>query len=700
MHADDKSGVRFRPDVEGLRAVAILFVVFDHLGVPGFRAGFVGVDVFFVISGFLITALLAAEYRRSLSGTGSPSAGSVSIGGFYARRARRILPASMLVIAVTLVTAKFVYNDVRFAEVQASALWSTLFSENFQLMHQATDYFARGTLESPLQNYWSLAVEEQFYFVWPALFLVATALPARLFGRAREGWKARALVAVALGALGSLVWSAAATADNPAPAYFSPFTRAWELGLGALVALVVMMGWVPGRRLSVAAGVAGLALIGLSLLVVSPGSGYPGTVALLPTAGAALLILAGVSAGSESPSVTLLSAGPMRFFGRISYSLYLWHWPIIVFALTLLPRSDLSGAPRGILLFGIAVIAAWASWRFVEQPFRFRGKEDPAVKAQKAARFFSAQTAMASFGVVVLLPIALMARPLPPAPTLTLTGGSSELSESQWMDAVRAAAEAKTITPQTRALMINPSGIRPSSDCSVATSAASVEACIGIAHGKEVALPWGSQGRHLVALYGNSFASQFRADLLEVLPRGTEVATLTTTLCDPGGAPYGFKINNLGQNCDAFSLFAREEVRTLKPDLIILGHNAASRPRDLVRLVRDLRTSGAKVLWLGPTPFAPAAESCLKDDNSIEQCNGPKNNSEFEHNRAYGRAAAAAGAAYLDLATLFCVKEVCPAVIGGAPVRTDLWAHLSTPALRGIRAPLRDAIASALASGN
>jgi peptidoglycan/LPS O-acetylase OafA/YrhL len=131
MHADSKSSVRFRPDVEGLRAIAILFVVFDHLGVPRFRAGFVGVDVFFVISGFLITSLLAAEYRRSLSGPGSSAAGSIAIRGFYLRRARRILPASMFVIAVTLVTAKFVYNDVRFAEVQASALWQHCFPRTF-----------------------------------------------------------------------------------------------------------------------------------------------------------------------------------------------------------------------------------------------------------------------------------------------------------------------------------------------------------------------------------------------------------------------------------------------------------------------------------------------------------------------------------------------------------------------------------------
>ena len=423
-----------------------------------------------------------------------------------------------------------------------------------------------------------------------------------------------------------------------------------------------MIGWVPGRRLSAAA----------------------------------LLILAGISRVSAPPSVALLSAAPMRFFGRISYSLYLWHWPIIVFALTLLPRSDISGAPRAILLFGISVVVAWVSWRFVERPFRLVGRETPSAKAQAAARFFSPRPAMASFGVVVLLPIVLMARPLPPAPTLALSDNSPELSESQWMRGVMAAAEANTISPKAKALMSNPSGIRPSDKCAIVSTIASVEGCIGTARGKGT-LPWPSQSKHLVALYGNSFASQFRPALLNLLPRGTQVATLTTTVCDPGGAPGGPKGSSLGQPCDAFRRFAMIEERTLKPALAILGHLPDSRSQDLANLVRELKVSGAKVLWLGPTPFAPAPENCLRDDNSIEQCNGPNRKSELERNRAYGRAAAQAGATYLDLATLFCAEEICPAVIGGAPVRTDWFGHLSTPALLGIRAPLRAAITSALA---
>ena len=174
--------IAFRGDVEGLRAVAVLLVVLDHLEVPGFRGGFMGVDVFFVISGYLITSLLAAECAKKAEAHGGR--GSISIPGFYARRARRILPAALTVIVAVVVAGGVLLNELRVAQIRHDAVWAALFGSNVNFIRQATDYSAQGLVDSsPFQHYWSLAVEEQFYLVWPALFLLVTSLTPSSVGR-------------------------------------------------------------------------------------------------------------------------------------------------------------------------------------------------------------------------------------------------------------------------------------------------------------------------------------------------------------------------------------------------------------------------------------------------------------------------------------------------------------------------------------
>src|SRR5919198_53352 len=223
--------IRFRGDVEGLRAVAVSLVVLDHLEVPGFGGGFFGVDVFFVISGYLITSLLAAEYAKTAEARGGR--GSISIRGFYARRARRILPAALTVIVAVVVASGVLLNELRVAQIQRDAIWAVLFGSNVNFIRQASDYFAQGLIgTSPFQHYWSLAVEEQFYVVWPALFFVVARLG--FFGAPRR-WRARVATAITAIGAGSLAWSIVATNHEPAGAYFSTFTRAWELALGALL---------------------------------------------------------------------------------------------------------------------------------------------------------------------------------------------------------------------------------------------------------------------------------------------------------------------------------------------------------------------------------------------------------------------------------------------------------------------------------
>ena len=359
--------IRFRPDIEGLRAVAVFLVIFNHLEIPGFRGGFVGVDVFFVISGYLITSLLASEYREKAAER--HGYGSISIPHFYARRARRILPAALSVIAAVVVASRYLLNPLRGAEIQHDALWAVLFGSNINSINQATDYFTQGLATSPLQHYWSLAVEEQFYLVWPAVFLfVVTRLHGlKAFGRV-VSWDRRVAIAVGLIGIASLAYSIHDTSTNPTDAYFSTFTRGWELALGASIGIATSRTTTLPRRLATPLSLAGVSLMVVSCLLINSGTAFPGYAALGPTVAAACLILGGIDLKQPLPNRGLAIA-PLRFLGRISYPLYLWHWPLIVFALALYPVAARSLTGRmAILTLTLAVSVV--SYYVIERPFR------------------------------------------------------------------------------------------------------------------------------------------------------------------------------------------------------------------------------------------------------------------------------------------------------------------------------------------
>ena len=298
-----------RGDIQGLRAVAVLLVVFAHAGVWFLPGGFVGVDVFFVLSGFLITNLLLVEARAR---------GSVSLLEFYVRRARRILPAAALTLLVTDVAAFFLLNFLRAGDAIHESLYAAAFTANFRFAQHEVDYFAQAEPPSPLLHYWSLSVEEQFYLVWPLLFSMALfgfAFIRRHRGMARR-YERRLLVVVLVLAAASLAWSIHATATLPQAAYFSPFTRAWELGLGA--ALAVSASFI-GRAPLVARalmGWDGMAAIAYAAVGFSERTPFPGSAALVPTVGTALAIVAGM--GDRSPRLAvgrLLELRPMRIVG-------------------------------------------------------------------------------------------------------------------------------------------------------------------------------------------------------------------------------------------------------------------------------------------------------------------------------------------------------------------------------------------------
>ena len=314
-------GRGFRPDIQGMRALAVGMVVIYHLYPSLLTGGFAGVDVFFVISGFLITGHLLREYRKT---------GKVALLDFWGRRAKRLVPAAALVLTVTWVASRLLLPATRLADTAAQIRASALYYQNWQLAWNAVDYLKSDNAASPVQHFWSLSVEEQFYLGWPLLFLLAAlvALTAGRGARRARGHRVMLLLAGAI-VVGSLWYSVYYTHANPAGAYFVTTTRIWELGLGGLVALLPAQLSARVGRLGVL-GWAGLGLVIASAFVLSGTNAFPGYLALLPAGGAALLILGGSAAGRFGPH-RLMSVGPLVFIGGISYSLYLWHWPLIVF---------------------------------------------------------------------------------------------------------------------------------------------------------------------------------------------------------------------------------------------------------------------------------------------------------------------------------------------------------------------------------
>ena len=354
-----------RADIQGLRALAVLLVVLAHAGVGLLPGGFVGVDVFFVLSGFLITGLLLAEVRAT---------GTVSLIDFYVRRARRILPAAALTLLATDVAAFFLLNFLR-AETSSRTASTQLRSRRTSGLQRGMDYFAQAEPPSPLLHYWSLAVEEQFYLVWPALISIVTfglALARRRRRAGRPRGRPLLLVVVVLSGI-SFGWSVHLTTAMPAAAYFSPLTRAWELGLGCALAVgaSTLMRTPPLARLVMGWG--GLLAIVAAALLFSERTPFPGFAALLPTVGTALAIAAGIGDRHSRLAVArLLELRPLCIVGDRSYAFYLWHWPVLILADQYV-GYELSVTVKLGLLAG-AFLLSCVSYALVENPIRRRAR--------------------------------------------------------------------------------------------------------------------------------------------------------------------------------------------------------------------------------------------------------------------------------------------------------------------------------------
>jgi peptidoglycan/LPS O-acetylase OafA/YrhL len=369
---------KVREEIQALRAVAVLLVVLFHLWPDAVPGGFVGVDVFFAISGFLITGLLLREVERR---------GTLSLPAFWARRARRLLPASLVVVlacaAGTVAFVPITAWDQFFAELRASAAYA----QNWHLASTAVDYFAADDGPSPVRHFWSLSAEEQFYVFWPLLVLVGVLVARR---RARPTRRAITLV-LAAATLLSLACSVYLTDAEPAVAYYATATRAWEFGAGGLLALMPREEGTRPVAASLLSWLGLIAIVGTALFFTDR-LAFPGWVALLPILGALAVMRAGLPACGWAPS-GMLRAAPLQFLGDISYSVYLWHWPLLIFAPYALGHGV--GDTTAVAILGVTIVAAWVTKVLVEDPVRAA----PALLT-RPPRWTLAAAAAATAGVV------------------------------------------------------------------------------------------------------------------------------------------------------------------------------------------------------------------------------------------------------------------------------------------------------------
>jgi peptidoglycan/LPS O-acetylase OafA/YrhL len=343
---------QFRPDLEGVRGVAILLVVLFHAGISRLQGGFVGVDVFFVMSGFFITGLLVREQEDS---------GEIDLSRFYGRRALRLLPPLLLVVLATLAVVTVLYAPIDRAQIAGTARWVALYSGNIDFARGSVDYFSSG--ENPLLHTWSLAVEEQFYFVWPLLLLFVGSAYA-----SGEGNGASKRLLVAMGIAGALSFIASIWLTNTAQpwAFFSMPTRIWEFALGGVLAAGLADQTERLGRFRGLLQVVGLGVIVAAALIYDKGTAYPGLAAVVPAFGAVAIIIGGQSQQGGVVSRALATPS-LRWLGRMSYTWYLWHWPLVGLAAVL----DWNvGVPGRLAWSAFALLLAWLTHRFIEQPSR------------------------------------------------------------------------------------------------------------------------------------------------------------------------------------------------------------------------------------------------------------------------------------------------------------------------------------------
>lgn len=652
-----------RGDIQGLRALAVGLVVVAHAGIPGVDGGFVGVDVFFVLSGFLITGLLLKEGERT---------GRVSIADFYARRARRILPAATLVILAVLAWTAWQEPVARLEAIRSDALWSSVFLANVHFAAIGTDYFATGT-ESPLQHYWSLAVEEQFYVVWPLLVLALLLMKAR---------RRMLFVALLVLTMVSFVWSVWQTQSSPIEAYFSTPARAHELGIGALLAMAAPYLVRMGDRLRNLLVVAGLAMVAVATLTFDATTAFPSYNALLPVLGTAALVAAGC--GREARLSQLLGRQPFRYVGDLSYSIYLWHWPVLIFG-----AEHVEGWSGTALLIAVTLGLSSLSYHFVEQPFqtgrvpKLKGLRHLLLWPVSLVLVLLGAQGATSYGESALERSREEAAAYYSERPEAVAKVSPREIESALTDALELADSGAPVPPELANLDRLGGDIwqRPFSDCYASFPDTEHEIC---AAGDE-------EADRTVLVLGDSHAGMWAPAVAKLGKRhGFRVELVMKVGC----AIYDVPQRNRGTaypECPEFREWALAQVAESQPDAVVLGNRgllAVEGDDDSEREQRwreGVEQTVAELLQITPTvkvladiPVAPEdPRECLgASDAVLGDCVVAEEGAEIRSNPITQEAAEAAGADYVDIVGLLCHDGRCPMVVGDTVTYRDK-AHIT-----------------------
>ena len=619
----------YRPDIEGLRGIAVLLVVAFHCGIPGVTGGFVGVDVFFVLSGYLITGLLVTEIQKT---------SRLNLLNFYARRVRRLLPASALTLAVTLLIGALIMAPQELAFAGRAARATALYMSNIFFAKNAANYFSPDVESNPLLHTWSLAVEEQFYLVWPMLIMLGL-----LFWRSKKSL----LVVLSLLTLLSLAVSVWSTASMQTFAFYQLPSRAWEFGIGGLAALL------PVGFIKLPSGVwLGFGWLGVGMILasghyISSMSTFPGWVALLPVLGTTAALVAGAEQSRRSSGIVLGSA-PLLFLGTLSYSWYLWHWPFLVFAAALFPTVSLAGKISACVA---ALVVAAITHHLVENPIRFHPY---LVKRPAVSLYLGAAITLFSVALgVVSIRFAF------------------RLADAPNMRAIKATFDDNPL----------PEAVRKR--CMATVQSRNVQTC---AFGD-------TASKTNIVLFGDSHAMQWVNPLTDIASaNGWKLITMLKAACP---AIDIVKPPNT-QSCAAWRADALRQIAALHPSLVILGNSSiylgqkgkrASRfdvPLDewqngTRRTFEALSSAGLTVVAMRDNPFFPFdIPTCLA--RSIRHSWYPGGSCAISKSEGLNPAifeAEKAGARgfpnvhFIDLTDRFCDGKVCPAIQNGLVIYRD-----------------------------
>ena len=670
-----------RPDIQGLRALAVSLVVWYHVWPQSLPGGFVGVDVFFVISGYLIVGSLARE---------AMSTGTLKLAKFYSRRIRRLLPAAAAVLLATLAATVLLFPQGRWQGVARDVAASGLNIQNWNQAFSTTSYEGATDSVSPLQHFWSLAVEEQFYLVIPLLILACTAVL-----RGRRPGRTLLLAVLAAVALASFVHSVLFSASSPDLAYFFTTTRIWELALGGILA-VALPQLRSGRRLPVLLGWLGLAMVLASAALFSTALDFPGYAALLPVLGTMALLLAGSSVQEPgfASAARWQSLRPLTYLGDISYSLYLWHWPVIVFSVYVLGPNPSWLHGGAVIVLSMALAAL--STRFIEEPFRKFEPRRVRRGGRRRAEVPAYGTVYAAGALLVVVPIAAAAVPY-------LIVEEKTRSLSQELDLASYPGAGAVYSPGTVPQMpVRPEPAVAASDipsgvlgCLTAWDPAAMEPADCVSGDAE--------STRSIVLVGDSHAAQY-AGSLDLLAResGYRLYVMARNGCP-------FSLEPLHSDTVTYRGCAESNTRTVKtiielqPAWVVTasltpeGYAGAlgwewDSPRQaesgFSAALASLRDAGLEVAILSDVPYPPYnIPECVDGASSPEECDFPAPGDASPLMQA---ARNLDGVKLVDFSDYYCTAGSCSAVVGNVLVYRDT--HLTNSFAKTLALPLRESL--------